>query len=272
MITTIIKITLYFCLITLSTFKAFANDTETASQNPAETIVSKCDNKYSGEDQITQLTVTVKNRLGSEHTAVYHRFWKNTEEAQEKLTLFTISPLDAKNTAFMQYTYSPSLNRDTEQWVYLPNLRKLKRVTIRDLSDSFLGSDLTHDDIRLRQVKDDEHKLLRVKENKGFKHFLIESTPKEAESQYQRKIVHYALKLGTGVCLKKNIAYFDKKGALLKKQTIHWQQINEAWLWKRVEVANSQTFSSSIFEVTNPQVNSGLDEKWFTVRMLKRGL
>lgn len=267
-----INVLTFTSLLSLLAGYSNAEEPSVPALDQAETIVSNCDNKYAGEDQTTQLTVTVKNRLGSEHSAVYQRFWKTTEDNQEKLTLFTITPLDAKNTAFMQYTYSPSMNKDTEQWVYLPNLRKLKRVTIRDLSDSFLGSDLTHDDIRMRRVEDDQHKLLRVKESQGFKHFLIESTPKERESQYQRKIVHYALKLDSGVCLKKNVAYFDKKGASLKKQSIQWQQINGAWLWKRVEVTNSQSSSSSIFEVSNPQVNSNVDEKWFSVRMLKKGL
>ncbi len=264
-----LSLTIILSQITLS---SYANQNSPLIESSAESIVAHCDNKYPGENQTTQLSVTVKNRLGSEQKAVYKRFWQKTKDEQEQMTLFTITPLDAKNTAFMQYTYPASLNKDTEQWIYLPNLRKLKRITIRDLSDSFLGSDLTHDDIRLRLPEDDTHKLVRVKDGKKVKHFLIESVPNEKESMYSKKVVHYVLEKMSGHCLKLNIAYYDKKGSPLKKQKNTWQRVKNAWLWERVEVVNTQTFSSSLFEVKNPEVNEGVDEKWFTVRALKKGL
>jgi len=259
-------------LTSLMTLSSYADQNGPLNENSAESIVAHCDNKYPGENQTTQLSVTVKNRLGSEQKAVYKRFWQKTEDEQEQMTLFTITPLDAKNTAFMQYTYPASLGKDTEQWIYLPNLRKLKRITIRDLSDSFLGSDLTHDDIRLRLPEDDTHKLVRVKDGEKVKHFLIESVPKEKESMYSKKVAHYVLEKASGQCLKLNIAYYDKKGSPLKKQKITWQKVKNAWLWERVEVVNAQTFSSSLFEVKAPEVNEGVDDNWFTVRALKKGL
>ena len=259
-------------LILVTTFSTSADSTEPLDEKSAESIVAHCDNKYPGENQSTKLSVTVKNRLGGEQKSIYKRFWRKTEDEQEQLTLFTITPIDAKNTAFMQYTHAASMDKDTEQWIYLPNLRKLKRVSIRDLSDSFLGSDLTHDDIRLRLPSDDTHTLLKTMNSDKVTHFLVESRPKEKESMYSKKVAHYVLEKARGQCLKLNIAYYDKKGAPLKKQKMTWQKVKNAWIWKNVEVVNSQTLSSSRFEVSNPEVNEGVPEKWFTVRALKRGL
>jgi len=253
-------------------FAAHADADGPIIEDNAESIVAHCDNKYPGENQTTQLSVSVKNRLGGEQKAVYKRFWRKNEDGQEQLTLFTVTPLDAKNTAFMQYTYAASMNRDTEQWIYLPNLRKTKRITIRDLSDSFLGSDLTHDDIRLRLPEDDTHKLIRTKNGGKLKHFLIESIPKEKESQYSKKTAHYILEKDSGQCLKLAITYYDRKGVKLKKQKITWQKVKKAWIWKKVEVNNLQTLGSSIFEVTKPEVNEGVSGRWFTVRALEKGL
>ena len=202
---------LFFILFVFTINVAFADSNKPLDEKSAESVVAHCDNKYPGENQSTQLSVTVKNRLGSEQKAIYKRYWRMTEEKQEQMTLFTITPLDAKNTAFMQYTYPASHDRDTEQWIYLPNVRKLKRVTVRDLSDRFLGSDLTHDDIRLRLPQDDSHSLLRVKNTKEVKHFLVESVPKEKESMYSKKVAHYVYEKASGECLKLNIAYYDKK-------------------------------------------------------------
>ncbi len=259
-------------LLTLTTFSSFADAEGPLIESSADSIVEHCDNKYPGENQKTQLRVTLKNRSGSEQHAVYKRFWQQTKDQQEQLTLFTIMPLDAKNTAFMQYTYPASLNKNTEQWMFIPSLRKLKRMSIRDLSDRFLGSELTHDDIRRRLPEDDSHTLLKVEDSKSVKRFLVESIPKERESIYSKKEVHYIFEKKSGQCLKSDITYYDKKGHLLKKQTITWQKVKDAWLWKRVAVVNTQTFRSSLFEVRAPQVNEGVDKAWFTARALKKGI
>ncbi len=256
----------------LATFPAFSNTASPLVETSADSIVAYCDNKYPGENQKTILNVTIRNHLGNEQNAVYKRFWQQTEDRQEQLTLFTINPVDAKNTAFMQYTYAASRNKNTEQWMFIPGLRKIKRISIRDLSDRFLGSELTHDDIRRRLPIDDFHKLLKVEDSENKKHFLIESIPKEEESMYSKKVVHYVFDKTSGLCLKSNIAYYDKKRHSLKQQKITWQKVKDAWLWKRVEVINTQTFRSSVFETKSPRVNEGIDKVWFTARALKKGI
>ncbi len=236
-------------------------------------IVRQCDNKNPGKDQVTQLTVTIKNKYGKSRKTVYYRFWKNffdTEQQLDKMTLFTIAPPEVKNTAFMRYAYAPDAHRNADQWVYLPKLKKLRRVSIRDLGDRFLGSDLTYGDISLRLPRHDKHTLLGSKKSGANRLYLIESTPNESGSIYSRKQAQYEMSKDN--CLKRHISYYDRKGALLKTQSIDWQQIGNAWLWKTVEIKNAQTFGSSIFEVSKAKVNVGVSEKWFTERMLKRGL
>jgi len=236
-------------------------------------IVQRCDNKNPGKDQVTQLTVTIKNKFGKSRKTVYYRFWKNlfdTEQQLDKMTLFTIAPPEVKNTAFMRYAYAPDLHKNADQWIYLPNLKKLRRVSIRDLGDRFLGSDLTYGDIALRLPRHDKHTLLGSKKSGANQIFLIESQPNETDSIYSRKQVEYEMSKDS--CLKRHIRYYDRKGALLKTQSIDWQKIDDAWLWKTVEIKNAQTFGSSIFEVSKAKVNVGISEKWFTERMLRRGL
>jgi len=241
----------------------------------ASQIVSQCDNKYAGKDQITKLSVTVKNKFGNEQKTIYKRFWKSVNDnsdASDKLSLFTVSPPDAKNTVFLQHSFKPNLDKNAEQWIYLPTLRKVRRTTVRDLSDSFLGTDLTFDDIRIRYPKDDFHKLISTNTKTNKTIYIVESKPKENNSIYSKKIVHYEMSNTDGNCLKKQITYFDKNHGLIKKQTIDWQQIDNAWLWKKVEVKNAQTFGSTLFEVSQAKVNVGVPDKWFNMRMLRRGL
>jgi len=266
-----IYLVIWLCLTSIFSLNVFA---ASVMKNPVE-IVKHCDNKYAGEDQKTIFTVSIKNKHGRTQNSIYQRFWRNQNDQRkigDKLSLFTLSPPDAKNTAFLQHSYIDNKAKNAEQWVYLPSLRKIRRTTIRELSDSFLGTDLTFDDIRARKAHEDTHKLLSIDEDNMLATYFIESRPKERSSMYGKKIVTYEHNKQTGVCLKKAMNYYDRNKALIKKQEFSWQKIGKAWLWDTVVVFNAQTFGSSTFKVSRAKVNTRISDKWFTIRMLKRGL
>jgi len=260
-----------FALLFLSPSILLASNVSKSVSN----IIQKCDNKYAGEDQNTIFSVSIKNKQGRVQNAIYQRFWKNEKDNKnisDKLSLFTLSPPDAKNTAFLQHSFNDGQGKSAEQWLYLPSLRSLRRTTIRDLSDSFLGSDLTFDDIRLRAIDEDKHRLLNIDENKKNIVYLVESRPKELTSIYGRKVIVYKENKHTGTCLKTQVTYYNKHNGIMKQQALSWQKIGKAWLWETVIVKNAQTFGSSTFKISHAKINTGLGDKLFTTRMLKRGI
>ena len=238
-------------------------------------VISQCDNKYAGEDQSSIFIVTIKNKRGQSQRSIYKRYWKkekNSADISDKLSLFTLSPADAKNTAFLQYSFIPGQKKNAEQWLYLPSLRSTLRTTIRDLNDRFLGSDLTFDDIRSRQINEDNHSLLDLVETQESVKYLVESRPKESTSQYSRKVILYEKNKKTDACLKIAVTYYNKHKGVIKEQTLNWQKVGSAWLWKTVVVKNAQTFGSSTFQISKAKVNSGLEAGLFTTRILERGI
>ncbi len=239
-------------------------------------IVARCDYKYPGEDQQSKLTIRLRDRSGNQKTTVYLRLWKDykgKDGIQEKMVLFTLYPPDAKGAAFMRWAYVPEMGKNAEQWIYLPVLRKIRRVSVRDLGDSFLGSDLTYGDISLRRVDDDEHRFLRLeKDKKGREFFVVESIPKEPDSIYSRKINWFRKAKEWEQCVKTRVDYYDRKGLFLKRQLLTWQQVGKAWAWDRVYVQNVQTFHTSFFQVRDVKPNIGLGDDWFTERRLRLGI
>jgi hypothetical protein len=239
-------------------------------------IVSRCDNKYPGEDQQSQLSITLKDRNGNERKQVYLRLWKDKKgenQILDKMVLFTVFPPDAKGAAFMRWAYNKEAQKNAEQWIYLPVLRKIRRVSVRDLADSFLGSDLTYGDISYRGVEEDEHKLIRIdKDQKGNHYYVVQSKPKEDDYQYNKRVSWYKQAETWDECVKVRVDYFDKKNAFLKRQQISWQKVGPAWVWDKVLVQNGQTFHSSFFEVEKVKINEGISEDWFTERRLRQGI
>lgn len=241
-----------------------------------EEIVRQCDFKNAGMDQQSQLSITLKDKTGSERKTVYLRIWKDMKGADDivdKMVLFTVFPPDAKGSAFMRWAYVKSADKNAEQWIYLPSLRNIRRVSVRDLGDSFLGSDLTYGDISYRDIVEDSHEFVRIDRDKdGNQFYVVLSKPKEGQPQYSKKISWYAKTANPDDCVRVRTDYFDSKDAFLKRQMLKWQKVGDAWVWDKVYVQNAQTFHSSFFEVEKVKVNTGLDEEWFTERRLRLGI
>jgi len=185
--------------------------------------------------------------------------------------LYTEFPPDARGTGFLRWAFTPEAEKNADQWIYLPVLRKTRRVSIRDPGDSFLGSDLTYADISGRSIDQDKHKLLTVDKKNGKEFYVVESTPKESSPLYSKRVSWFSKEDDLDSCVKVGIVYYDSRGDELKKQSLSWQKIGGAWLWKKVEVKNVQTRHSSLFEVEKAEVNVGLRDNVFTERALKKG-
>lgn len=235
-------------------------------------IVERCDARYPGEDQQTRLAIKLRSRDGSEKVHVYRRYWKDYKGEKgvaEKMLLFTEFPPDAQGSGFMRWGYT---GKNAEQWIYLPALRKTRRVSVRDPGDSFLGSDLTYADISPREIDEDDHSLVGTEQRDGVNIIAIKSVPRPDTLQlYSHVVSWYVVGEDWDECHKRQIDYYDRKGDLLKQQSLNWQRIRDAWLWSDVTVHNVQTDHTSVFEVTDAQVNTGITDDIFTERNLSRG-
>lgn len=238
----------------------------------ARDVVERCDARYPGEDQQTRLAIKLRSRDGGEKVHIYRRYWKDYKgenDIAEKMVLFTEFPPDAQGSGFMRWGYT---GKNAEQWIYLPALKKTRRVSVRDPGDSFLGSDLTYADISPRGIDEDEHSVVQAEQQDGVNVIAIKSVPHPGTLQlYSHVVSWYVVGQNWDECHKRQIDYYDRKGDLLKQQSIRWQQIDAAWLWSEVTVQNVQTNHSSIFEVTDARVNTGITDDLFSERNLSRG-
>jgi len=268
---------LYVAIVCALSFQSvIANEAVADDKVTGSEVVSSCDNKYPGENQKSQLSITLTDKSGRERKTVYLRLWKDNkgnDDIYDKMVLFTQYPPDAKGAGFMRWAYTPDQEKAAEQWIYLPTLRKIRRVSVRDLSDSFLGSDLTYGDISYRSIDADDHKIIRIDKDKdGREYYVVVSTPKESNPQYSKRISWYSKTDDMKECVKIRVDYFDRKDVFLKRQLLKWQKVNGAWVWEKVFVQNVQTFHKSFFEVAKVKINAGISDDWFSERRLRKGI
>ncbi len=223
-----------------------------------------------GEDQQSKLTLLIKDGDGNTRKVVLKRFWKMYTEGDiaAKVLLFHEYPPESRGTAFMVWTPTLDSGQESQQWIYIPILRKVNKLP-GQMEENIQGSDLRASDMDPRGVTQDNHTLLREEKIGSERYYVVASTPKEEDKAYPySKVIRW---ISASNFLIDKIDYYDKDGKLLKKQTISWKQIKDALVWQKVVIANVQTGSQTTLNLTDIHVNQGLRESLFTERMMQQG-
>jgi len=230
-------------------------------------IIEKVYYRDEGKDRKGNLTMTLVNSRGDKRVRELTQFYKDYGETEKK-TMFFVSPADVRNTSFMNWSYDDP-SKDDDQWIYLPALRKVKRISSDSKDDYFMGSDFTYDDLGDRHPSEDQHKLLRTETLKGEECYIVESTPKDPDYMYS-KTVTWVIK-DKWIGLKKE--FYDEDGDFLKKlQVQEYDNIQGFWTILHSTMKNDQKDHKTIMEYENVKINTGIRDSYFTQRMMERGL
>lgn len=220
-----------------------------------------------GKDTQTDLTMTLINSRGDKRVRKIKQFIKDFGKIEKKIMFFT-SPADVRNTSFMNWSYDKE-GKDDDQWIYLPALKKVKRISSDSKSDYFMGSDFTYDDLGDRHPSEDSHKLLKEENVKGEDCYVVETIPKEEEYMYSRTVTWIIKDKWIG--LKKE--FYDEDGELLKILTVKkYEKISGYWTILQTEMRNVQKDHTTKMELKNVIIDSGIPDNKFTERMMKREL
>ncbi|MDZ4205190.1 MAG: outer membrane lipoprotein-sorting protein [Bacteroidales bacterium] len=236
------------------------------AQMTGQQIMEKVYNNPSGDDIEGELTMTLVDARGQERVRQLKQFTKDYKGAEKKI-MFFISPADVRNTSFMNWSYTDG--RDDDQWIYLPALNRVRRISSEGKSDYFMGSDFTYDDLGDRNPSEDNHKLLREENIDGKVCYVIESTPKNPGYMYSK--THTWVMKDNFLGLKRE--FYDNKGKQLKTLTINkYDKITGYWIILETEMKNVQKNHKTHMKFNNVKINQGISDSRFTERSMALGL
>jgi hypothetical protein len=215
-------------------------------------------------DSMYDAVITLHNSQGEE--SVREFTMKSLEVASDgdkELGVF-VKPGDVKGTAIL--TYSHGLQPD-DQWLYLPELKRVKRISSVNKSGPFVGSEFAFEDISSWEISKYKIRYLRDEAVDGNDCYVLEETPTYEHSGYSKQIEWLDKKLLRG----RKIEYFDRKNTLLKTLTSsdYHQYLNHYWRESKLEMINHQTGKSTIMLRTNYRFRNGLKESDFSENVLK---
>lgn len=213
---------------------------------------------YIGETRA--MTLTLGNAQGEE--SIRKVIFEGFEGAgrKDKTVLRFTYPADLKGTSLLTHEKG---DQDDDQWLYLPSIKRVKRIASSNQSGSFMGSEFAYEDLVARQIDKFASRYLGDEEIEGKNCYVIESTPKNKNSGYS-KVVRWRMKTNLQE-LKAD--FYDRKGDLLKQRTMEgYQQFDGFWRVKKISVKNVQTNKYSTLTFEDVKVKLNLPEYKFSAQ------
>jgi hypothetical protein len=246
----------------------------TAHAMTGREIMEKVDARDDGDNMTANVEMILIDKKNSRRIRKMKIFNKDKGKDTWKLQFF-FAPADVKDTGFLTYDYYEG-GRDDDQWLYLPDLHKTKRIATSDKSSAFMGSDFSYADMTRRVLDEWTYKLLKEGEVAGHKVWLIEALPanKEVEARYGyiKSVVFIRQDVFMGV----RAVHWLKEGKKIKYQEmLGIKEIDGIWVSTEARMKttkNKVTLHRTVMEWSDIKYNQPLDDDQFTVRRLEKGM
>lgn len=249
-------------LLCLLSFNASAETPE----EKGSAIAAEADLRDSGfSDYTNDVKMILKNKQGQESVREIRSQTLEVENDGDKsLTIFD-EPRDVQGTALLSFTHKTGPD---DQWLYLPALKRVKRISSDNKSGPFMGSEFAYEDITSQEVDKYTYKYLRDDKLDSMDVFVFERYPKDKNSGYTRQVVwldkeHYK---------ERKIEFYDRKNSLLKTLLFsdYQQYKDKFWRAHEMNMENHQTGKSTRLLQSNYQFGVGLTDRDFDQNSLKR--
>ena len=224
-------------------------------------IAKMVDEKPSPVDMSNKTSMILTNKKGKTRT---NAMMSKSMDGNKKQIIWFLEPKDDKGVAFLKIEHD---DKDDEMRMWLPAFKKVRRISSKKKGDSFMGSDLSYEDMSSRDLLNNVYNRLEDETVNGKDCYVLEIIPKkEAKSSYTKHISWIEKSTLNGV----KEESFDKRGELKKKKEFEFQDMKGYHVMKRVFVDDVQKKHSTEVIFSDIEVDSGINEKLFQEKNLKR--
>ena len=229
-------------------------------------IAQEADRRDSGwGDSRAALRMILRNRHGQESLRQLDVSFLEVAQDGDKSLGYFHEPADVKGTALLTHSHKTETD---DQWLYLPALKRVKRIASADKSGAFMGSEFAYEDLSSQEVEKYTYKHVRDEALDGQECFVIERYPVSKYSGYTRQVV-WIDKEGYRTL---RIEFYDRKESLLKTLafTRYSLHLDKYWRAERMLMENHQTGKSTVLEWSAFRFRTGLKDSDFTQEALRR--
>jgi hypothetical protein len=236
-------------------------------------IMQRVDDRNDGDRELQDMEMLLIDNNGSTRTRRLRR-WRRDLGKDVQSILFFLAPADVKDTGLLTYDYDDP-DKDDDQWLYLPALKKTKRIATGDKSGSFMGSDFSYADVTERNLTHYDYRLIKEDVLDGVPVWQVEAipnTPKEIDETGYTKLV-YSVRQDNDVMVRA-ICWLRRGDRMKYYEVKKLEQIDGIWIATEMHMTTRKgdvTLHKTVLRIENVHFNQPMDESRFSVRQLEKG-
>jgi len=224
-------------------------------------IAKKLDEKNKPKNMMSKTSMVLMNSKGKTRNSVM--LTKIMDDSRLQLIWF-IEPKDDRGISFLKIEHD---DRDDEMRIWLPAFKRVRRISASKKGDSFMGSDLSYEDMTSRSLDENEYKRLDDETVNGHECFVIEVTPNASlKSSYSK---HKIWIVKDDLYIIKEESY-DKRKKLKKEKSFSYIKIDNYDIMSKISVKDIQKDHKTDISFEQVKVDTDMSEKIFQEKSLKR--
>lgn len=224
-------------------------------------IAQKIDAKQKPKDMKADLTMVLTNKKEKTRTSTIRSISKDDSKKQ---IIWFLAPADDKGVAFLKIEHD---GKDDEMRLWLPAFNKVRRISSKQKTDSFMGSDMSYEDMTSRELEDYTYTLKGSETIDEIDYYLLESVPDpKLDSEYSK---HVAWVSKSDYLVMKEES-FDRSGRILKVKLIKYKRLKGYDVPEEMYVKNVQKNHSTMFTFNNLELDTNVPDALFQEKNLKR--
>ncbi len=252
------KMMISFLLMTFGSLALFAlTGTE---------VAQKAHDRDTGDSAHILMQMDLIDKSGEVNSRMVETWELDDADDLKKLLMVFHKPASVKDTRFLVVE---NKDRDDDKWIYLPALKKVRRIDSSEGGNSFMGTDMTYDDMETRKVAEDNHTLMADEKVGKYDCYVDKAVSVDPDnSQYGYRISW--IDKNTWIPVKMEM--YDKKNQLLKVLTVNRiEKVQGYWSIIDTTMKNVQTGHSTKLSIKKLKYNDKLNPALFTTQFLKTG-
>jgi hypothetical protein len=216
-------------------------------------------------DNTADMMMYLRNQQGQESIRELKiKSLEQESDGDKSLTIFK-KPSDVKGTAFLSFSHPVDAD---DQWLYMPALKRVKRISSSNKSGPFMGSEFAFEDLSSFEIEKYQYNYSGDESLNGLDNFIVEQFPVDKNSGYTRRLVW----IDKEAYRVQKIDFYDRKDTLLKTlaYTDYQQYAGQYWRADTMNMTNHQNGKSTELKWSNYAFKNGLKERDFDKNALKR--
>jgi outer membrane lipoprotein-sorting protein len=229
-------------------------------------IMKLADERYTGDTARYNLTMTLISGRGAPRVREVSYYFKDYGDTEKNLMVFQ-SPRDVAGTGYLSFSYDDE-SKDDDMWLYLPAMRRVRRIAGSGKNDDFMGTDFTYEDMGSRGLAKDTFSFRGEEAIDGEICRVVEARPLDRNNPYGRRVVW--VRKDSYVIAATD--YYDRQDRLLKTLRVSGiGKIDGIWTALKMEMTNVQSKHSTVIEISGINFNIPLEDNLFEVSSLEWG-